>query len=149
MKRLIASVLSLSVGATQAQMSLACQYKPSVGYEWKDGNWQSYRDQMRSIKRDPFFLLIQQDNKIDSRSALVAMGIMPDIASMFLASITCFTHQSTTVALSSSCATLFGDYIIVSLETFEGALSSVLGSAMDKRANRHNIYVMPFDCKKM
>lgn len=42
-----------------------------------------------------------------------------------------------------------GGSIIVSLETFEGAVSKLLGSVTDKIFNRDSLYVMPFICQKM
>ena len=145
MKPLIALVLSLWVGAAQAQMTLAYQFKQGNGFEWKNGQWQ----EAAFYAGKPFFLLIQKDQKIDPKSALVATGTPPEIAEAVQMDMVCFPHRRRVIAQFSSCSGPHGESIIVSLETFEGAVSKLLGSVTDKIFNRDSLYVMPFICQKM
>ena len=146
MKRLIALVLSLWVGVAQSQMTLACQFRQGGGLAWTKGEWQL----SGFIFKRPFFLTIRSDKTIEPKSALIALGTSEKLAQKLQDDqnyIYCFPHNTDQLTMDSSCARSGGSLIIVSLKTFEGAVTRALGAASD--AIRDDISVVPFVCQRM
>jgi len=142
MQRYLALILSLWVGAVQAQMTLACQFREGNGFTWKSGQWQP----QRFSPEKPFFLTIGPDKRLDPKSALLAMGSSPEMAESSKSDpswVHCLRHSK--AANSTACAHYSGDSVTVSLTKLEGAVSKISG--VTNKVD--DIAVMPFVCQKM
>ena len=142
MKRYLALILSLWAGAAQAQMTLACQFTVGNGFTWKNGQWQT----QRFSPAKPFFLTIGPDNRLDPKSALVALGATPEMAEGNKSDpswVYCLRHSK--FNNSTACADFTGNSITVSISSMDGAVSSIAGVTNKK----DDIFVMPFVCQKM
>ena len=145
MKRYLALILSLWVGTVQAQMTLACQFRGEAnGYQWRHGQWEPTLLQPSK----PFFLTVLPNNSLEPRSALAAMGTNP-VGINIADRVTCFPYNNFPMTQHSSCAGFAGNHIILSLQTLEGAISKLFGSAMNGSTYRDSISVAPFVCQKM
>ena len=145
MKRYLALILSLWVGTAQAQITLACQFTMGNGFTWKNGKWQP----TMFNPEKPFFLTIRPSNQLEPKSALVAMGMTPDLAESMKSdpeSVNCFPHFK--LAKSSTCAVHSGSSITISLATLEGAVSLPAGATQHGQT-RDTIAIFPFICQKM
>jgi hypothetical protein len=145
MKRYLPLILSLWVGAVEAQMTLACQFTMGNGFIWKNGQWQP----QRFSPEKPFFLTIDPDKRLNPKSALLAFGEPPEMAERNKSDanwVSCFRHSA--ASNSSACSDFLGTSIIVSLTSMDGALSRISGAAQ-KNNDKDDLVLKPFVCQKM
>jgi hypothetical protein len=129
---IIATAAAVISAPTMAQnVTYACQYLDSGGFNWKNGKWE-----ITKFRTEAPFFLIYENEKIDTDSLEKALKAM-----MF---------KCENLGRNTYCISFLGKSFVFDKETMSGGVSILHGASMPNGGNyKDSIAVSPFTCTKM